>query len=103
MSDDPHEFAAQRVGTMLRGKYRLEALLGVGGMAAVYRATHRNGHRIAIKMLHPQLSISADVCARFLKEGYVANAIDHDVAVTRTTVRSDVIVQPTVRLRVQPP
>jgi hypothetical protein len=37
--------ASQRVGTVLKKKYRLDALLGVGGMAAVYATTHCNGKR----------------------------------------------------------
>ncbi len=76
-----HEFAKGRIGTTLRGKYRLDALLGVGGMAAVYRGAHRNGNRVAVKMLHPELSTVDDLRARFLKEGYVANAVDHPGAV----------------------
>ncbi|MGO9834801.1 MAG: hypothetical protein ACLP1X_11330, partial [Polyangiaceae bacterium] len=57
-----------RIGQMLRNKWRLDVLLGVGGMAAVYAATHRNGTRVAIKMLHTELSTSADVRARFTRE-----------------------------------
>ncbi len=73
--------AEARVGTTLKGKYRLEALLGVGGMASVYRAMHRNGHRVAVKLLHPELSIVLDVQQRFLREGYVANRVDPPGAV----------------------
>src|SRR5262249_31230490 len=54
-----------------------DRLLGIGGMAAVYAATHRNGSRGAIKMLHTEMSIDAEVKRRFLREGYVANAVDH--------------------------
>jgi len=53
--------AQHRVGRVLRGKWHLDALLGVGGMAAVYAATHRNGKRAAIKVLHPELSIHGHV------------------------------------------
>ncbi|MBM4362900.1 MAG: hypothetical protein FJ104_09490, partial [Deltaproteobacteria bacterium] len=45
--------ACERVGLMLRDKWHIDALLGVGGMAAVYKATHRNGKEVAVKMLHP--------------------------------------------------
>jgi serine/threonine-protein kinase len=71
------ERARARVGTVLREKWRLDRLLGVGGMAAVYAATHRNGARVAIKILHQQLSIDRDVRERFLREGYVANSVSH--------------------------
>jgi serine/threonine-protein kinase len=84
MDDSDDDFTArckQRVGSTLGTKYSIEKLIGVGGMAAVYRARHRNGHRVAVKMLHPELSISADVKARFLREGYVANRVDHRGAV----------------------
>ncbi|MBI3200622.1 MAG: serine/threonine protein kinase [Myxococcales bacterium] len=69
--------AEGRIGTVLRGKWKLERIVGVGGMATVYAATHRNKSRVAIKVLHPELAIDAEVTARFLREGYVANAVDH--------------------------
>jgi serine/threonine-protein kinase len=40
-----------RVGETLKGKWRLDVLLGIGGMAAVFAATHRNGSRVAVKIL----------------------------------------------------
>jgi eukaryotic-like serine/threonine-protein kinase len=73
--------ARARLGTVLREKWRLDALLGVGGMAAVYSATHRNGSRVAVKILHPELSLNAQVKTRFLREGYVSNAVGHEGAV----------------------
>ncbi len=66
---------------MLAGKYQLEALLGEGGMASVYRATHRNGSRVAIKILHRILSVDKNIRERFLHEGYAANATGHKGAV----------------------
>ncbi len=71
----------ERLGTWLRGKYRLDAVLGVGGMAVVYAVTHRNGRRFALKMLHPELSGRSDLRKRFLREGYIANAVGHSGAV----------------------
>src|SRR5215475_12130544 len=71
------ELARRRLGSTLRGKYRLDAVLGVGGMAVVYRATHRNQAEFAIKMLHPELSLSEDLRTLFLREGYAANSVKH--------------------------
>src|SRR5262249_53591036 len=51
--DEARWKASLRVGTVLSGKWRLDGLLGVGGMAAVYAATHQNnGTRAAIKLVH---------------------------------------------------
>jgi serine/threonine-protein kinase len=50
-------------------------------MAAVYGAVHRNQNRVAIKMLHPEQSLDAVVRTRFLREGYVANSVEHSGAV----------------------
>ena len=69
--------AEARVGTLLKGKWRLDTLLGVGGMAAVYAATHRNRNRAAVKVLHPDLAAEPSVRARFHHEGYAANAVGH--------------------------
>jgi serine/threonine-protein kinase len=67
-----------RVGRVVKGKWRLDRLIGCGGMAAVYEATHRNGAKVAIKMLHPGASRSPQVCARFQQEGYLANKVGHE-------------------------
>src|SRR6185437_13249004 len=75
--------ARARLGTVLRQKYRLDRLLGIGGMATVYSATHlRNTNRVAVKILHRDLSGDEGLRARFLREGYMANSVDH-----RGTVR----------------
>jgi eukaryotic-like serine/threonine-protein kinase len=72
--------ANERIGRTLRDKWRLDSLLGVGGMAAVYAATHRNGSRAAVKVLHEGMSSNPFVRPRFLWEGYLANAVGHDGA-----------------------
>jgi serine/threonine-protein kinase len=46
-------------------------------MGVVYEARHRNGKRVAIKLLHAELMVHADVLRRFLREGYLANAVEH--------------------------
>src|SRR5260221_727004 len=76
------ERAKQRIGHTLKDKWKLDDLIGVGGMAAVYSATHRNGMRVAVKMLHTELSVaSGEIKTRFLREGYVANKVEHPGAV----------------------
>jgi serine/threonine-protein kinase len=75
------ERARARVGQTLNGKYRLDRLLGVGGMAAVYEATHRNKKRFAVKVLHQELSVHSGLRTRFMREGYVANTVEHPGAV----------------------
>jgi serine/threonine-protein kinase len=83
IEEDPQVTRAQdRVGMVLQEKWTLEAILGVGGMAAVYAATHRNGKRVAVKMLHAEFSHDDEVRTRFLREGYAANTIQHEGAVS---------------------
>jgi eukaryotic-like serine/threonine-protein kinase len=70
--------AQQRVGTTLRrGKYTLDGLLGVGAMGAVFSGTHRNGMRVAIKVLHKEIAKIESLRSRFLREGYIANRVQH--------------------------
>jgi serine/threonine protein kinase len=76
------ERCKKRVGTTLDDKWHLDALLGVGGNAAVYAATHRNGKRAAIKILHPELATNDELVKRFLREGYAANRLGHPGAVS---------------------
>ncbi len=76
-SDDGHPRAHSRVGDVLNGKWKLERLLGVGGMGAVYAGLHRNGARAAIKVLHRYLAKHEPVRTRFLREGYAANRVTH--------------------------
>ncbi|HMI86226.1 MAG TPA: bifunctional serine/threonine-protein kinase/formylglycine-generating enzyme family protein [Polyangiaceae bacterium] len=71
------QHARRRIGSVLKSRYRLDGVLGIGGMATVYAATHRNEDKVAIKILHPFLSANEDICSRFLREGYVANKVAH--------------------------
>jgi serine/threonine-protein kinase len=67
----------KRVGTTLRGKWRLEKLLGVGGMAAVYVGVHHIGRREAIKILHPEVARVKDLRERFEQEARAVNVFQH--------------------------
>lgn len=73
--------AQARIGSVIKDKWQLDSLLGVGGMACVYAATHRNKKRAAIKMLHRELSSDTEIRERFLREGYLANSVGHRGAV----------------------
>jgi eukaryotic-like serine/threonine-protein kinase len=73
---DLHD-ASLMVGRTLRDRWHLDALIDVGGMAAVYAATHRDGTRGAVKMLHVETSHSEDLVRRFRREGQIANKIGH--------------------------
>ena len=77
MGSDRANEAAARVGRVLNEKWTLERQIGMGGMAAVYEARHRNGARAAVKVLHPDLARNAEVRRRFLREGYAANSVAH--------------------------
>jgi serine/threonine-protein kinase len=77
LSEDDDRRAEERVGSVLNDKWTLERLLGIGGMAAVYAARHRNGARAAVKLMHPALSRHPEVRERFRREGYAANRVDH--------------------------
>jgi serine/threonine-protein kinase len=80
-ADNLEARAGRRVGSVLRGKYRIDRLLGVGATTVVYAATHRNQKQVAIKMLHPELSARQDVRQVFLRDGYAANSVKHPGAV----------------------
>jgi len=79
--DERTRLAKARLGALV-GKWHLERLIGIGGMAAVFEATHQNGNRVAIKILHPDLAGFDEIRERFLAEGYAANRVSHPGVVT---------------------
>ncbi|MCS6898943.1 MAG: serine/threonine-protein kinase [Myxococcales bacterium] len=73
------------VGTVLADKYRINALLGVGGMGAVFDGEHiLMRKRVAIKLLLPDVSQTGEVVARFEREAMAAANIDHPNVVKAT-------------------
>ncbi len=80
--EGPLEKARERVGQIAARKWHIDRLLDIGGMASVYVATHRNGNRVALKVLHPIFAAQDEARMRFLEEGYVANKVGHPGAVT---------------------
>ena len=65
----------QLVGTTVGGKYRVDALLGRGGMGAVFAATNTAiGKRVALKFLYREATRDLDSVARFQREAEAASA-----------------------------
>src|SRR6266849_3707085 len=72
-STSPTAVPAARVGSVIDRRYRLDALLAVGGMGAVYRAEHVFiGRAVALKILHPTFAASQEAVERFQREAQVA-------------------------------
>jgi eukaryotic-like serine/threonine-protein kinase len=70
--------ALPRPGDVIAGKYRIEALLGRGGMGAVYTATHLvSEKRVAVKWMLPVQGHSAELSERFIREARATARIDH--------------------------
>ncbi len=66
------------VGSVLSGRYLIERLIGEGGMGAVYQAEHTHMRkRLAVKVLHPEMSRMTEVVARFEREAMAAAHIEH--------------------------
>jgi len=85
LEDDPSSL----VNTVLDGQYQMEALLGKGGMGAVYRARHiLLGDRVAIKVLPPEVRSNAEWLRRFRREGQAARRFRHANAVTVYDLRT---------------
>ncbi len=68
----------QYLGETLDDKYRLEQLLGSGGMGAVYLATHLGTERyVALKLISPQFMRNREFVERFKREARAAGRLRH--------------------------
>jgi len=66
------------VGETIGSRYKIEELLGKGGMSAVYKATDPNLRRVvAIKLIHPHLSDNPDFVTRFKEEAAAVATLRH--------------------------
>jgi eukaryotic-like serine/threonine-protein kinase len=74
--------AAAMAGTTL-GHYRLDSLLGRGGMGLVYRATDtRLGRTVAVKIVRPEMASTPEARRRLMREAKAASALKHQNIVT---------------------
>jgi hypothetical protein len=66
------------IGQTIGGRYQIETLLGQGGMSAVYRGVDPNLRRVvAIKLIHPHLSVNPDFVERFKGEAAAVAGLRH--------------------------
>ena len=66
------------VGDVLAGRYRVDAVLGAGGMATVYRATDlRLEREVAVKVLVPNLARDPSFAERFDREARLLASVNH--------------------------
>lgn len=67
-----------RVGDLVAGKYRIEVVIGEGGMGTVFAASHAlTGKRVALKWMLPELAADQGAVQRFMREAQAAGRIDH--------------------------
>jgi len=75
------ELARDRVGLAIEGVGELCELVGVGGMAGVYRTERPDGQPVAVKLMHEHLSSNTSLRERFLREATILDQVDHRNAV----------------------
>ena len=67
-----------QVGTLLNGRYRLDAQIGHGGMSTVYRAFDTVLERqVAIKLMHREIASDSDQLERFRREARAVAQLNH--------------------------
>ncbi len=77
-----HESTLWQIGTVVKGKYRIQARLGEGGMAVVYKAHHELLDELrALKVIRPDLARDSEFMGRFRNEAIMARKLNHPNAV----------------------
>lgn len=78
LQDADLDDGAGLVGSVISERYRIEAMLGEGGMGAVYLAEHTHMRkRVAVKILHREMTQMPEIVARFEREAMAAGHIEH--------------------------
>ncbi|WP_370443946.1 Stk1 family PASTA domain-containing Ser/Thr kinase [Streptomyces albidoflavus] len=74
----PRPAGTAPLGLVLDGRYRVDALIAVGGMATVYRALDTRLDRVvALKVMHPELAADASFVERFIREARSVARLSH--------------------------
>jgi serine/threonine protein kinase len=77
-SPSPDDSGVVSVGSVLDGRYRIDSVLGTGGMGRVYKGEHTGiGKAVAIKVLHAKLGGSREATQRFQREALASGRLDH--------------------------
>lgn len=78
------------IGRVISGRYVVQAIVGTGGMAVVYRAFDKKKNRIvAIKVLRPEYESDEEFVRRFSREAEAASKVSHENIVNMLDVGTD--------------
>src|SRR5882757_4184541 len=77
-SEAARERARSLIGRVVSDRYRIDELVAMGGMGAVYRGVHLHMRKeIAIKILHPETENFPELIARFEREAVAGAHVSH--------------------------
>ena len=85
MAKEPFEAvnANELIGKVLDGRYKVESVLGQGGMGMVFKGLQTSVQRpVALKTLHPQLALAPTFFERFKREAEMASRLHHPNIIT---------------------
>lgn len=86
----PSPASSRAIGRMLAGRYRLQGILGEGGMAIVYEGEHvAIGKRVAIKLVQSLFANDDEIVSRFEREARSASAVESEHIVHMFDVGAD--------------
>ena len=78
MQPSPDDSGVVPIGSVLDGRYRVDSILGTGGMGRVYKGEHTGiGRAVAIKILHADLGRNKEATQRFQREALASGRLDH--------------------------
>ncbi len=77
-TSDANDESGVGIGATLDNRYRIDALIGTGGMGRIYSGEHTGiGRAVAIKVLHHDLNRNREAAQRFQREAIASGRLDH--------------------------